>query len=147
MFAHSVLDAAVRGEGCATSTLPRSYGLAEVFLAAWLKRRGLGPDEVIVGSKWGYTYVADWRLDAAVNEVKDLSVETFHRQLAESQELLGKNLRLYEIHSATLESGVLSDRAVLNALSRLRDCGVSSAHGDRPRASRDDQSGHQGRRL
>ena len=84
-----------------------------------------GTGEVSVGSKWGYTYMADWRVDAAVNEVKDLSVGAFRRQLAESRELLGANLRLYQIHSATLESGVLEDRAVLDELARLRASGVS----------------------
>jgi aryl-alcohol dehydrogenase-like predicted oxidoreductase len=60
-----------------------------------------------------------------VNEVKDLSVEALRRQLAESRELLGANLRLYQIHSATLGSGVLEDRAVLDELARLRASGVS----------------------
>ena len=76
-------------------------------MATWLARRGLGPGEVTVGSKWGYTYTADWRVDASVNEVKDLSVGALRRQLAESEQLLGPNLRLYQIHSATLESGVI----------------------------------------
>jgi aryl-alcohol dehydrogenase-like predicted oxidoreductase len=121
---HSVLDAAYEN-GVRYFDAARSYGLGEAFLAAWLARRRLGPDEVIVGSKWGYTYMADWRVDAAVNEVKDLSVGAFRRQLAESRELLGANLRLYQIHSATLESGVLEDRAVLDELARLRASGVS----------------------
>jgi aryl-alcohol dehydrogenase-like predicted oxidoreductase len=94
-------------------------------LATWLERRGLGPAEVAVGSKWGYTYTADWRVDAPVNEVKDLSVRALRRQLAESLELLGPNLRLYQIHSATLESRVLDDRDVLDELARLRVSGVS----------------------
>lgn len=94
-------------------------------MAAWLERRGLGPGEVSVGSKWGYTYVADWQLDAPVNEIKDLSVGAFRRQLGESLELLGPNLRLYQIHSATIESGVLEDRALLDELARLRAIGVS----------------------
>jgi aryl-alcohol dehydrogenase-like predicted oxidoreductase len=94
-------------------------------LAAWLEGRRLGPGEVSVGSKWGYTYTADWRVDAPLNEVKDLSVGAFRRQLAESRELLGANLRLYQIHSATLESEVLEDRAVLDELTRLRASGVS----------------------
>lgn len=38
----------------------RSYGLAEEFLAGWLAARGLQPDQVLVGSKWGYTYTAAW---------------------------------------------------------------------------------------
>ena len=60
--------------------------------------RGFGPDDVTVGSKWGYTYTANWRVDAEVNEVKDLSEATLERQLTESQELLGNHLRLYQIH-------------------------------------------------
>jgi aryl-alcohol dehydrogenase-like predicted oxidoreductase len=121
---HSVLDAAYE-RGVRYFDVARSYGLGEAFLAAWLERRRLGPGEVSVGSKWGYTYMADWRVDAAVNEVKDLSVEAFRRQLAESRELLGSKLRLYQVHSATLESGVLEDRAVLDELARLRTSGVS----------------------
>src|SRR5207249_1817276 len=37
----------------------RSHGEAEAFLAAWLARRGLGPSEVTVGSKWGYRYTTN----------------------------------------------------------------------------------------
>jgi aryl-alcohol dehydrogenase-like predicted oxidoreductase len=121
---HSVLDAA-HERGVRYFDAARSYGRAEAFLATWLSRRGLGPDEVTVGSKWGYTYTADWRVDASVNEVKDLSAGALRRQLAESEELLGPNLRLYQIHSATRESGVLEDRAVLDELARLRSGGVS----------------------
>jgi aryl-alcohol dehydrogenase-like predicted oxidoreductase len=121
---HSVLDEAYE-RGVRYFDAARSYGLAEVFLAAWLELRGLGPGEVSVGSKWGYTYVANWHVDAPVNEVKDLSVEALRRQLAESRELLGANLRLYQIHSATLESGVLEERAVLEELAQLRASGMS----------------------
>jgi aryl-alcohol dehydrogenase-like predicted oxidoreductase len=121
---HSVLDTAYE-RGVRYFDTARSYGLGEAFLAAWLERRGLRPGEVSVGSKWGYTYVADWRVGAAVNEVKDLSAKALRRQLAESRELLGENLRLYQIHSATVEGGVLEDRAVLDELAGLRASGVS----------------------
>ncbi len=121
---HSVLDAAYHW-GVRYFDAARSYGLAEAFLAAWLERRHLTHGEVAVGSKWGYTYVADWRVDAAVNEVKDLSLRALRRQLSESRELLGPNLRLYQIHSATVRSGVLDDRAVLDELAQLRASGVS----------------------
>src|SRR5206468_4060715 len=64
--AHSVLDAAY-ARGVRYFDAARSYGRAEAFIATWLGRRGLGPSEVTVGSKWGYTYTADWRVDAPVH--------------------------------------------------------------------------------
>lgn len=123
--AHAVLDAAY-GAGVRYFDAARSYGKAEAFLASWLERRGLGPDDVTVGSKWGYTYTGDWRVDAEVHEVKDLSAATLRRQLAESRGLLGSHLRLYQIHSATLERGLLDDHAVLEGLERLREGGVAA---------------------
>jgi aryl-alcohol dehydrogenase-like predicted oxidoreductase len=122
--AHAVLDAAYT-RGVRYFDAARSYGKGEAFLATWLERRGLGPGDVTVGSKWGYTYTAGWRVDAPEPEVKDLSVENLRRQSAESRELLGPNLRLYQIHSATLDSGVLDDRVVLDELARLRASGLS----------------------
>jgi aryl-alcohol dehydrogenase-like predicted oxidoreductase len=123
LAAHTVLDAAYAG-GVRYFDAARSYGKAEAFLATWLARRGFGA-EVTVGSKWGYTYTGGWRVGAPVHEVKDLSVATLRRQFAESREQLGLPLRLYQIHSATLDSGALDDPAVLEDLARLRASGVS----------------------
>lgn len=103
----------------------RSYGLAEEFLGSWLRARQRGPDEVVCGSKWGYTYVGDWRMDAPVNEVKDHSLAALHEQYRQSRQRLGEHLQLYQIHSATLESGVLEDRAVLAELLRLGHSGLA----------------------
>jgi len=122
--AHAVLDAAY-GHGVRYFDAARSYGRAEAFLGSWLERRGLGPDDVTVGSKWGYTYTAGWRVDADEHEVKDLSAATLRRQLDESQELLGNHLLLYQIHSATLDSGVLDDPEVLFELAKLRASGMA----------------------
>jgi aryl-alcohol dehydrogenase-like predicted oxidoreductase len=122
--AHAVLDAAYEA-GVRYFDAARSYGKAEVFLGSWLAQRGLGPRDVTVGSKWGYIYTAAWRIDAAVHEVKDLTVATLHRQLDESRELLGAHLRLYQIHSATLDSGVLDDPEVLDELVRVREGGLA----------------------
>src|SRR5207244_9408147 len=66
-----------------------------------------------------------WHVDAEVHEVKDLSLATLRRQLAESRALLGPHLRLYQIHSATLESGVLEDDALLDELAGLRGTGLA----------------------
>jgi aryl-alcohol dehydrogenase-like predicted oxidoreductase len=100
----------------------RSYGLAEAFLGDWLRRTGHAP---AVGSKWGYTYTADWRVDAERHEVKDHSLRVLERQWQESGEQLGPSLRLYQIHSATLDSGVLEDPAVLGRLAAIKTGGTA----------------------
>jgi aryl-alcohol dehydrogenase-like predicted oxidoreductase len=119
-----VLDAAFAA-GVRYFDAARSYGLAEEFLSGWLASREMAPGEVAVGSKWGYEYTAGWQVDADPPEVKDLSVEHFRRQLGETMELLGNHLTLYQIHSATIESGVLEDSAVLAELAVLRASGVA----------------------
>ena len=122
--AHGVLDAAYAA-GVRYVDAARSYGKAEEFLASWLARRGVPPGEITVGSKWGYTYTGGWRVDAEQHEVKDLSAPTLRRQLAESRALLGPHLRLYQIHSATLDSGVLENQEVLASLAKLHDAGLA----------------------
>jgi aryl-alcohol dehydrogenase-like predicted oxidoreductase len=121
--AHAVLDAAYE-QGVRAFDAARSYGRAEAFLATWLERRGLAPGEVQVSSKWGYSYTAGWRIDAEEHEVKDLTAAQLRRQWRETSALLGEHLRLYQIHSATVESGVLEDREVLAELAALRERGV-----------------------
>ncbi len=121
---HQVLDTAHAG-GVRYVDAARSYGLAEQFLASWLRSRHLAPAAITIGSKWGYTYTGEWRLDASVHEVKDLSLDTLRRQVAESRGVLGPQLQLLQIHSATLESGVLEDPGVLRELVRLRGEGLA----------------------
>ena len=121
--AHEVLDAAHEG-GVRWFDAARSYGRAEDFLASWLASRGLRPGDVAVSSKWGYRYTAGWRVDAAEHEVKDLSAEHFRTQWRETRERLGDYVGLYQIHSATLDSGVLDDPAVRRELDALRDGGI-----------------------
>jgi aryl-alcohol dehydrogenase-like predicted oxidoreductase len=119
---HEVLDHAY-SRGVRYFDAARSYGLAENFLGGWLRSRR--PAGVTVASKWGYTYTADWQIDVAAHEVKDLSTATLRRQLAETREHLGEWLQLYQIHSATIESGVLEDGGVLGELAALRETGVA----------------------
>jgi aryl-alcohol dehydrogenase-like predicted oxidoreductase len=97
----------------------RSYGRAEQFLADWLSSRAIGPEEVTLSSKWGYTYTGDWRVDAEIPEVKDHSAAALDRQWPETEALLGPWLRLYQVHSATLESGILDDGDVHRRLAGL----------------------------
>ena len=120
----ALLDAAYAA-GVRYVDAARSYGRAEEFLAEWLSARGLVPGAVTIGSKWGYRYTGGWRLDAKVQEVKELSVDTLRRQLAESRALLGDQLCLYQVHSATLESGILEDQAVLAELRRIKQTGLA----------------------
>jgi len=121
--AHEVLDAAFDG-GVRYFDAARSYGRSEAFLASWLHRRGLEPRDVTVGSKWGYRYTAGWSVDAEHHEIKEHSLEMLQRQTGESRALLGEFLDLYQIHSATLESGVLDNDEVLAELSKLASEGV-----------------------
>jgi aryl-alcohol dehydrogenase-like predicted oxidoreductase len=121
---YELLDAAYEA-GVRYVDTARSYGLAERFLGAWLRDRARPPGDPTVGSKWGYTYVGDWSMDVEVHEVKDHSVDALRRQYAESRAELGDHLALYQIHSATWETGVLDDLAVLDELARLKDEGVS----------------------
>ncbi len=122
--AHAVLDAA-RGLGINYVDCARSYGRAEEFVATWLEARGIAPGEVVAGSKWGYEYTAGWKTDAEVHEVKHHTRQQLARQSAESLALLPRHLRLYQIHSATLESGVLDDGDVIDGLARLKADGMA----------------------
>jgi aryl-alcohol dehydrogenase-like predicted oxidoreductase len=118
--AHAVLDAAY-ASGIRYVDTARSYGMGEAFTRSWLDGRGLSPDDVAVGSKWGYVYEASWRIEAPVQERKEHSLAMLERQVAESTAILGGYLRLYQIHSATLESRVLESGPILDALARLKE--------------------------
>jgi len=119
---HAMLDAAYAA-GVRYVDAARSYGRAEQFLRSWLESRAVGP-EVVVGSKWGYRYVGDWKIDAERHEVKDHSLAALRAQEAESLALLGPRLAVYHVHSLTPDSPLLGDEAVLDELARLRDRGV-----------------------
>lgn len=121
--AETLLDAAWEA-GVRWFDVARSYGRAEEFLGGWLRSRAIAPDAVTVSSKWGYEYTGDWRLDADVHERKELTARQLDRQLAQSRAQLGDQLDVYQIHSATVESGVLDDAAVLDRLRALRAEGV-----------------------
>lgn len=117
----SVLDAAYTA-GVRRVDVARSYGLAESFLADWLASRR--HDDVTVSSKWGYAYVAGWRRDVDIHEVKEHTLEQFERQWTTSHGLLGDRIDLYQVHSLTVDSPLWTDGALLDSLARLRDRGT-----------------------
>jgi len=120
---HDVLDAAFDA-GIRYVDAARGYGRAEDFLASWLRDRKIEPGEVVVASKWGYTYTAGWSTTAKLHELKDHSLAAFERQLAESVERLGRYLSLYQIHSVTADGKTLEDDALIDAIARLKERGI-----------------------
>jgi aryl-alcohol dehydrogenase-like predicted oxidoreductase len=119
---HTVLDAAYAA-GVRYLDAARSYGRAEEFLAGWLAAHP-EIDDVVVGSKWGYRYVGDWRLDAEVHEIKEHSVAAFTEQRAATEATLGDRLDIYYVHSVTPGSAALDDPALHRELAELRGRGV-----------------------
>ncbi|MEV7478123.1 aldo/keto reductase [Streptomyces halstedii] len=120
---HELLDAAY-AQGVRYIDAARSYGRAEEFLAQWLADHPEAAD-VVVGSKWGYTYTGDWKTDAETHEVKDHGLAAYERQRAETAELLGDRLDLYQIHSVTADSPALTDTALHERLAELAGQGVT----------------------
>ncbi|MFE0436315.1 aldo/keto reductase [Streptomyces nigra] len=120
---HELLDAAY-AQGVRYFDAARSYGRSEEFLAGWLAARP-DVDDVVVGSKWGYTYTADWTTGAEKHEVKDHSLATYERQRAETAALLGDRLDLYQIHSVTPDSPALTDKELHARLAEAAAQGVT----------------------
>src|SRR5258708_21171148 len=121
--AYEVLDAAWDA-GIRYFDAARSYGLGEQFLGNWLKSRAISTESVTVGSKWGYTYTANWKIEAHAHEVKEHSLATLERQWPESRALLNSYLTLYQIHSATKERGILENQDVLQKRAQPNSEGI-----------------------
>lgn len=120
---HDLLDAAY-AQGVRYVDAARSYGRSEEFLAEWLRTRPEAAD-MVIGSKWGYTYTADWSTDAERHEIKDHSVAAYARQRAETDALLGDRLDLYQIHSVTPHSPALTDKELHARLAEAAAEGVT----------------------
>ncbi len=93
------------------------YGLAEQLVLDWVTEKA--DTSIEIASKWGYTYVANFDPNATVHEVKDHGLSKLKEQWVQPQKLL-PYLTTYQIHSATFESGVLSNQAVLDYLFSLK---------------------------
>ena len=111
-----VLDKAYQNGIRYFDTAP-SYGKGEQFLLEWHQKNN--HNDIVFGTKWGYTYVANWQLHFdGKHEIKEHSLEKLVEQWETSQFLL-PNLKYYQIHSATLDSGVLENTAVHQKLAAL----------------------------
>jgi aryl-alcohol dehydrogenase-like predicted oxidoreductase len=115
--AYEMLDFAYENGIRYFDTAP-SYGKGELFLKNWNDKYVY--NNISLSTKWGYTYVANWEIGyTGKHEIKEHSIEKLTQQWQDSKALL-PNLKIYQIHSATLESGVLKNEAVLNELYRLK---------------------------
>ena len=94
------------------------YGMAERLLIEWLQE--VNDPDIRVATKWGYTYVANFDPKATQHEIKEHSLAKLNEQWEQSKKLLPW-LSIYQIHSATFDSGVLENRAVHERLAAIRD--------------------------
>ncbi|WP_224284804.1 aldo/keto reductase [Streptomyces sp. LS1784] len=121
---HTLLDAAYAA-GVRYLDTARSYGRAEEFLGQWLAEHPQAAAEMTIGSKWGYTYTADWQTSGvAAHEVKEHSTAVYDRQIYETRTLLGDHLDVYLVHSVTPDSPALTDPALHQRLAALAAEGV-----------------------
>ena len=94
---------------------PRS-GLLHRFLFASLHLRcifAILECLKIVYDDRGYRYTADWQVETegdAPHEIKEHTPEHLAAQLELTSKACGEYVKLYQIHSATFESGVLENR-------------------------------------
>ncbi len=93
------------------------YGLAEQLVIDWVLDKQ--DPSIEVATKWGYTYVANFDPKAEIHEVKEHSLNKLKEQWQQSKKLLSY-LKVYQIHSATFETGVLTNQVVLNHLAELK---------------------------
>ncbi len=112
----AMLDAAYRAGIRYFDTAP-GYGMAEALLIDWLVQKN--DKDLVLATKWGYTYVANFDPNAVRHEVKEHSIEKLNEQWSQSKKLL-PHLKYYQIHSATIESGVLENQEVLERLFELK---------------------------
>lgn len=116
-----------KGEGILTAAYQKGvrhfdtapgYGIAETILLRWLSKNNI--KDVRVSSKWGYTYTANFAPNGTEHEVKEHSLQKLKEQWKFSKQLL-PYLNIYQIHSATLDTGVLENGDVLDELFRLKE--------------------------
>ena len=93
------------------------YGLAEALILEWLQTKN--DPTIEIATKWGYTYTANFDKNAIIHEVKEHSLAKLNAQWEFSKQLL-PYLKVYQIHSATIATGVLENSKVLERLASLK---------------------------
>ena len=101
------------------------YGFAENLLLEWLKTKN--DNSIKLATKWGYTYVANFDENSEIHEIKEHSLSKLNSQWQVSKKLL-PYLSVYQIHSATLETGVLENESILNQLAFLKEVPTTCPH-------------------
>ena len=94
------------------------YGLAEELLIDWVEEKS--DVSIELATKWGYTYIANFDPQAIKHEEKEHSLTKLNEQWKQSRRLL-PFLTTYQIHSATFETGVLENEAVLDRLFEIKN--------------------------
>ena len=94
------------------------YGIAEQMVIDWINDRN--DKSIELATKWGYTYVANFNPSATQHEVKEHSLTKLNEQWEQSKILLPA-LTTYQIHSVTIETGVLDNEAILKRLLELKN--------------------------
>lgn len=95
-----------------------SYGKGEQFLLDWNTHNN--NLDLNLSTKWGYTYVANWNLNhIGKHEIKEHSLKKLKEQWEVSKKLLPE-LKIYQIHSATIDSGVFKNIEVLKFLHQIK---------------------------
>jgi aryl-alcohol dehydrogenase-like predicted oxidoreductase len=93
------------------------YGMAERLILEWME--GKQDSHFEIATKWGYTYMANYERNPKIHELKEHSLTKLDEQWIVSKALLPR-LSTYQIHSATLATGVLDNERILHRLAELK---------------------------
>jgi aryl-alcohol dehydrogenase-like predicted oxidoreductase len=112
----TILDVAYQ-QGIRYFDTAPGYGLAEDLLIEWVHEKK--DPSIEVASKWGYTYIANFNPRAEQHEIKEHSLKKLNEQWDQTR-LLIPAISTYQIHSATLTTGVLENVEIHKRLAELK---------------------------